>query len=161
MGTKHLQQSKVTDSSVHVIKVFVYMVTLALMRLISPASRLFVLTFIRSGNNNNNNRSEIKALHHWPFVLRITGNQANNAEMYPCRDVTMTKLAQVMACCLTAPSHYLNQCWFDGLPMIMMMHLCLARFWPASIICHDVLWQYHLLPISCQCNDFVYSVFIR
>ena len=24
---------------------------------------------------------------------------------------TMSTLAQVMACCLTAPSHYLNQCW--------------------------------------------------
>ena len=23
-----------------------------------------------------------------------------------------TRLAQVMACCLTAPRHYLNQCWF-------------------------------------------------
>ena len=26
-----------------------------------------------------------------------------------CRSVS--KLSQVMACCLTAPSHYLNQCW--------------------------------------------------
>ena len=25
---------------------------------------------------------------------------------------TGSTLAQVMACCLTAPSHYLNQCWF-------------------------------------------------
>ena len=27
------------------------------------------------------------------------------------RHRTMSTLAQVMACCLTAPSHYLNQCW--------------------------------------------------
>ena len=27
------------------------------------------------------------------------------------RHGTMSTLAQVMACCLTAPSHYLNQCW--------------------------------------------------
>ena len=27
------------------------------------------------------------------------------------RQWTWTTLAQVMACCLTAPSHYLNQCW--------------------------------------------------
>ena len=27
------------------------------------------------------------------------------------RDRYETTLAQVMACCLTAPSHYLNQCW--------------------------------------------------
>ena len=27
------------------------------------------------------------------------------------RQWSWTTLAQVMACCLTAPSHYLNQCW--------------------------------------------------
>ena len=27
------------------------------------------------------------------------------------RDRSGSTLAQVMACCLTAPSHYLNQCW--------------------------------------------------
>ena len=29
----------------------------------------------------------------------------------PYGDRSGSKLAQVMACCLTAPSHYLNQCW--------------------------------------------------
>ena len=28
-----------------------------------------------------------------------------------CRQRSVSTLAQVMACCLTAPSHYLNQCW--------------------------------------------------
>ena len=28
-----------------------------------------------------------------------------------CRQGSGSTLAQVMACCLTAPSHYLNQCW--------------------------------------------------
>ena len=28
-----------------------------------------------------------------------------------CRQRSGSTLAQVMACCLTAPSHYLNQCW--------------------------------------------------
>ena len=28
-----------------------------------------------------------------------------------CRHRSGSTLAQVMACCLTAPSHYLNQCW--------------------------------------------------
>ena len=28
------------------------------------------------------------------------------------RQRTGSTLAQVMACCLSAPSHYLNQCWF-------------------------------------------------
>ena len=27
------------------------------------------------------------------------------------RHVTRSTLVQIMACCLTAPSHYLNQCW--------------------------------------------------
>ena len=32
--------------------------------------------------------------------------------MMPYGDIdTWSVLAQVMACCLTAPSHYLNQCW--------------------------------------------------
>ena len=32
--------------------------------------------------------------------------------MTPYDDRYASTLAQVMACCLTAPSHYLNQCWF-------------------------------------------------
>ena len=27
------------------------------------------------------------------------------------RQISLSTLVQVMACCLTAPSHYLNQCW--------------------------------------------------
>ena len=30
------------------------------------------------------------------------------------RHKTRSTLAQVMACCLTAPSHYLNQCWLSS-----------------------------------------------
>ena len=36
---------------------------------------------------------------------------------------TRPTLAQVMACCLTAPSHYLNQCWF----------LMIAGKWHSSV----------------------------
>ena len=32
--------------------------------------------------------------------------------MAPYDDRSGSRLAQVMACCLTASSHYLNQCWF-------------------------------------------------
>ena len=32
-------------------------------------------------------------------------------------------LGQVMACCLTAPSHYLNQCWEIPQPSITKIHL--------------------------------------
>ena len=42
-------------------------------------------------------------------------NQINHSSLWPgdaiWRRGTRSTLAQVMACCLTAPSHYLNQCW--------------------------------------------------
>ena len=53
----------------------------------SPASRLFVQQFVQA---------DINSL--WP-----------NEAIY--RHRSKLTLAQVMACCLTAPSHYLKQCW--------------------------------------------------
>ena len=47
-------------------------------------------------------------------------------------------LVQVMACCLTAPSHYLNQCW-----LTKPLH-CLYQSW---LTFHKVLW--HSLQIWC------------
>ena len=49
-------------------------------------------------------------------VLRTLGNCVNSLWPSACSDAirrqeTESTLAQVMACCLTAPSHYLNQCW--------------------------------------------------
>ena len=49
---------------------------------------------------------DIKVLMQYDFVLN---------SLWPCdiirRYRSGSTLAQVMACCLTAPSHYLNQCW--------------------------------------------------
>ena len=47
------------------------------------------------------------------LTLSIGMYQVNS--LWPCdakwRQGSMSTLAPVMACCLTAPSHYLNQCW--------------------------------------------------
>ena len=47
-------------------------------------------------------------------------------QVTPCGDRTWSTLVQVLVCCLTVPSHYLNQCWF---------------------VISDVLW-FHLRAIS-------------
>ena len=47
------------------------------------------------------------SLQPYPFVCRPVNNQADAI----WRQRSGSTLAQVMACCLTAPSHYLNQCW--------------------------------------------------
>ena len=44
----------------------------------------------------------------WPCCL-IDGLAWTGDAIWPHR--SGSTLAQVMACCLTAPSHYLNQCW--------------------------------------------------
>ena len=58
-------------------------------------------------------------------------------------------LAQVMACCLTAPSHYLNQCW---------------------LIISEVLWHSHkgnsignaeVIYHSCQFENFKFKIAVR
>ena len=63
------------------------------------------------------------------FKLKISGNRTKiSVQSYPLEEVNLTHcglvssdaiwqqrsgstLTQVMACCLTAPSHYLKQCW--------------------------------------------------
>ena len=47
------------------------------------------------------------ALQHW--VSNINSLWPSDAIW---RQKSVSTLAQVMACCLTAPSHYMNQCWF-------------------------------------------------
>ena len=42
------------------------------------------------------------------------------------RQITRSTLAQVMACCLTAPSHYLNQCWL--IISKVLYHSCEVNF---------------------------------
>ena len=61
-----------------------------------------VISFVRYHHN---------LLHHWPivfFVLHVNSLWPTNTIR---RQGPESTLAQVMPCCLTAPSHYLNQCW--------------------------------------------------
>ena len=44
----------------------------------------------------------------WCKLLNLNSLWPSDPMWRPCSGLT---LAQVMACCLTAPSHYLNQCW--------------------------------------------------
>ena len=53
-------------------------------------------------------------------------------------------LAQVMACCLTAPSHYLNQCWL----IISKVH------W------HSYLGQFHKRRLNHQSLTFVWQLHV-
>ena len=48
------------------------------------------------------------------MVADASSNQINSMCLSDAirRQVTESTLAQVMACCLTAPRHYMNQCWF-------------------------------------------------
>ena len=49
----------------------------------------------------------------WWIILCYAGTYINS--LWPSNTIrrqgTLSTLAQVMACCLMAPSHYLNQCW--------------------------------------------------
>ena len=51
------------------------------------------------------------------LVIDDWGISCEIALLWMSRDLTGDKstLVQVMACCLTAPSHYLNQCWLRSL----------------------------------------------
>ena len=47
----------------------------------------------------------------WLWYIHLKQNGMLTHWPYGCRQRSGPTLDQVMACCLTAPSHYLNQCW--------------------------------------------------
>ena len=51
----------------------------------------------------------VNLLHHHKVVMRQINSLGPSDTMWHWR--SWSTLVQVMACCLTAPSHYLNQCW--------------------------------------------------
>ena len=60
---------------------------------------------------------------------------------------TGSTLAQVMACCLMAPSHYLNQCWLIISKVLLLS--CEGNFTrDASIINHYNLFENYMSKIS-------------
>ena len=63
------------------------------------------------------------------------------------RQVFRSTLAQVMACCLTAPRHYLNQCWLMimrccGIPLIVISQKYLRY--------SSLKWVWNLLTWDCS-----------
>ena len=65
---------------------------------------------------------DFKKMHHTPLhkhqsIDRATYWKISTNSLWPgdaiWRHGTRSTLAQVMVCCLTAPSHYLNQCWLS------------------------------------------------
>ena len=55
---------------------------------------------------------KITNVRYW-YIIRTSPVSLNSLRPSDAiwRQWSWTTLAQVMACCLTAPSHYLNQCW--------------------------------------------------
>ena len=98
------------------------------------SSRLYIFNgLVQERRNSIVNAPELRlSCHspsHWFFLCcqphRMGHGQHLNS-LWPSdtiwRQRSGSTLAQVMACCLTAPSHYLNQCW---------------------LIISEVQWQFH------------------
>ena len=63
---------------------------------------------IHSYHNKSFGVLKMVFLYH-PFFMFVLNSLRPSDAIW--RQWSWTTLAQVMACCLTAPSHYLNQCW--------------------------------------------------
>ena len=61
-----------------------------------------------SEEDGQNKKAEQNCVHNLWSTLRFNSLWPRDAIW---RQRSWSTLAQVMACCLTAPSHYLNQCW--------------------------------------------------
>ena len=94
----------------------------------------------------------------WSFVVLLDGQiSVNNESIHFIHTIwwhrTGSTLAQVMACCLMAPSHYPNQCW---LIIIHMYFLFRLTHWPlgdldailklqSSILFYWLVSSHHLM----------------
>ena len=77
------------------------------------------------------------------------------------RDSSESTMAQVMACCLTAPSHYLNQCWLLISDFLWQVHprVIFGRV-PKLLFCKMSLKTILLRLLSClpgakELNDYL------
>ena len=76
-----------------------------------------------------------------PDLCRHLASLGHNELDVMWRQISGSTLAQIMACCLAGPSHYLNQCW---LIITEVQHICLdnltlgitLKYWPT-------LWKKH------------------
>ena len=100
-------------------------------------------------------RKPTKALNLHRFFCRFRFYPSNNIlyinSFWPSDAIrrlgTESTLAQVMACCLTAPSHYLNQCWIIISKVQWHSSECNFRR-DASAINHKYQLENHLSKIS-------------
>ena len=70
----------------------------------SPTTHMFIHQFVQAYKDDN-----IKASHNWLNEDRTHQWPVDSYVNRQDRERTESTLAQVTACCLTAPSHYLNQ----------------------------------------------------
>ena len=74
-------------------------------------------------------------------------------------------LAQVMACCLMAPSLYLNQCWFVTSTVLWHLLTSKSNFKVsahATILCNEFeSYTYRITVISPRGNDLIYLLWCK
>ena len=80
--------------------------------MIKKCKHIYCICFIKSANNVSINiwlhLETTRKLYGYRLSIHFNSLRPSDAIW---RQWFWTTLAQVMACCLTAPSHYLNQCW--------------------------------------------------
>ena len=92
--------------------------------------------------------SSMYYLWQWHPILHTLNSLWPSDAIWRCR--SMSTLAQVMACCLTAPSHYLNQCWHTINKV--QWHSSDGNFTRyTSTIDHWVLFENYLCKLSFEC----------
>ena len=66
-------------------------------------------------------------------------------------------LVQVMTCCLTAPNHYLNQCWQEIIIHEANWHLAEGNF-TETVVCHSLqrVWKLQILTNSLWPSDAIW-----
>ena len=95
----------------------------------SSSLKVFPSQIWNDSNNTCNNKANdcyVSSLTHCGIVTAIWQHRSGLI------------LAQVMACCLTAPSHYLNQCWFT----ILKVQWHSSEQFYKRHLCQKIAWNY-------------------
>ena len=70
---------------------------------------VIIESWLMVGMTITHSKDSTHSIWHAPYQGPKLNALGPSDAIWRCR--SGSKLAQVMACCLTAPSHYLNQCW--------------------------------------------------
>ena len=67
-------------------------------------------------------------------------------------------LVRIMTCCLTTPSHYLNQCWLENIAWHPSQYNFTEN--PQSMLSKIIIWHYFLLKIVYlpEQNEFIWAL---